>query len=180
MKRPSYYDTPLVRKGEIIDFIFDKVYSRQYDTPHPICFDVKCRNLDLSFGNLCGYYQSNWSTDWLSEAYQKYNDAEENNGGHDEIAIEEARNVFYEKDTFKTIASWDQDIDVQYNFVGRSGGWLSIDKFEGYDFTNGASIRELPYGVLRRLYKLIVILLHDLRNPNRFVEETYAHYLFAQ
>ena len=73
---------------------------------------------------------------------------------------------------------WDgTELDVRFEFQGRSGGWLSLVEFEGFKFNDrdhGSDYwrevlegtdeeKAMDYKTLRNLYQLIVQLKHDLR-----------------
>jgi hypothetical protein len=178
-KKPDYYKTPLRSRRDIIAWIIDNTTQRGYDYQScPFCFNVKCYSLDFSFEHLLALYRdyegnpTHTHTDvWLDGCREKY----EQLGGETSESLwywaqEHAWANFVEingsqNDTFNHL--WDGTaVDVVYSCRGRSGGWLSLDKFEGYNFNEGDvedTLMEMDYGTLRHLYQLLVMLVHDVR-----------------
>ncbi len=181
-EKPHYYNTPLTKRKNIAEFIFDSTHQNYEDrVAHPFCFNVKCYDYDVSFGRLLALYREQEkdakffkSKEWLAAVQARYVEI----GGEETVynrGIEDARDYFYEGDTFRTL--WDgTELDVKYEFRGRMGGWLTITEFEGFkvgrdiskeewreilDGTN--NYQKMPLPVLRKLYALIVQLLHDVR-----------------
>ena len=182
IEKPHYYRTPLTKRKEIAAFIFDNTHQNHEDrAAHPFCFNVKCYDYDVSFGRLLALYREQEgdakffkSKEWLAAVQARYEEIGGENTVYD-WAIEDARDYFYEGDTFCTL--WDgTELDVKYAFKGRMGGWLTIIEFEGFKVSRSISMEEwreildgtndyqkMPLPELRKLYTLIVQLLHDVR-----------------
>ena len=175
MKKPEYYKSPLRSRVDMIRYIFQQTDQRSYDhRRHPFCFNVKCYHVDFDFDHLLALYveyegkcRGQSDPDWLKAVRERYAEVKEHLW---EYAQEDACRQFVENDGQRCL--WDGTaFDVTYSFEGRSGGWLSIIKFEGYDFTDRDQdienmLEEMPYRTLRILYKLIVQLVHDLSRVN--------------
>ncbi len=79
-------------------------------------------------------------------------------------------------DTYQCL--WDgTELDVEYQFEGRSGGWLLMTKFNGMNLTRidrhdfeTALLDTLSYESLRNLYQLVVQNDHDFR-PEAVIDE---------
>jgi len=195
LKKPDYYKCPLRSRKDIVEFIIDETDQRCYDhRQYPLCFNVKLYNLNLEFAHLLQLWMdtepgSNFSKEAVCRAYRFY---QENADNLSEWAIDDARTHFVsdqrrsdgapEGDCFQT--TWDgKQFDVRYAFVGRSGGWLSIVRFQYVDFaTWGNEIEEqltdMDFKDLRMLYQLVVMLKHDLQHPEKEVEHQAAFALF--
>ena len=209
IKKPDYYKATLKSRKDITAFIFDATSQRYYDhRPHPFCFNVKLHGLDLSFDNLLkkwiayegeSTYQRN--DDWLTAVKAKY--AEIGEETLYEWGIEDASRAYVSgrdgtPDDDGTRTLWDgTELDVKYSFEGRSGGWLSLNEFEGFKFverdygadywrrvmekTDEEDDINMDYKTLRKLYLLIVQLKHDLRSEavSAEVEHQAAFNFFA-
>ena len=174
-KCPEYYKAPLRKREDMIRYIFDATDQRGYDWhPHPFCFNVKVYRIDLEFDHLLklyveyeGKHRGQTDPDWLKAVREKYDEVKDHLW---EYGQEDAARQFLDDDGQKCL--WDgTEFDVKYSFEGRSGGWLSVNKFEGYDFTDRDGdiegiLEEMPYRTLRIFYKLIVQLKHDLATEN--------------
>lgn len=180
--------------GHITDLTFQRVYN---NSNHPFCFCVKLgTSLDFSFENLLKIHQKDdcdpaytHDPEWLKEASQRYDDLSENSLY--EMAVESARAYYVgtdkdntPSDGAKTLYDGTEIKGVQYSFEGRSGGWLSLHHFEGYDFTQiyapiEETLTEMPYDALVRLYQLILMIHYSTKGtkPEREVEN-YGSFIF--
>lgn len=185
MKKPEVYQTPLKKRSDIIAFLEDATHQRHYDGHwHPLCFNVKIHTIDLSFDHLLKLWRENegnplytHNEDWLKAAKEQYDESEESLF---DWGIEDARRGFTDSDSYNHL--WDgTKIDVEYSFEGRSGGWLSITKFDGYKISQREKFdfTEMEYPTLRKLYQLVIMLKHDLKNPEKEVEWQAAFNFFA-
>lgn len=165
---PDYYKASLTSRKSIIDFLVKQKKRNDF----PLAWDVKAHYVNLEFDNLFNIYeQQGIKKKWFNceekkkDAKKKY---EENEHLLLSCAIEDARSSLSDYPTYKTL--WNgKELDIVYEFAGRSGGWIVIAKFEGEDFSeiNGeyfeGYLSELPYKSLRNLYKLVVQNNHDFR-----------------
>lgn len=186
MRKPDYYKTPLRTRQEIMRFIINATNQRSYHQPHPLCFNVKCHHVNLDFNHLLtlwNEYESNpiytHNEEWLKSATQRHAETNENILG--EWARESACDLFTDSDAFRTL--WNGTaIKVVYSFEGRSGGWLSVNSFEGCDFNEWhieETLMDMDYSKLRKLYQLIVMLSHDTEDPSQELEHQAAFHFFA-
>lgn len=187
IKKPDYYKTPLRKKSDIAGYIVQNTNNRSYQRDwHPFCFNVKIPAVDCSYDHLLKIYQENYGeAKKVSREVQKEKDYGSSNW---EYVIERMRDDVTGSDLFKYL--WDgTQIRVEYSFEGRSGGWLSINSFEGVDFNEWswyssqyreANLIEQDYSWLRRFYQLVVMLVHDTKDSSlKNIFETYsAEYLF--
>ena len=187
-KKPDAYLTPLRKRADIIEQVLSLTNQRSYDyRNHPFCFNVKVYRSDFSFENLLDVYRKSnddpfytHDPDWLKAAREEYDGV-----SHDKIwtaAQESACDLVTDSDSYNHLYNGTK-VDVAYSFEGRSGGWLSLHKFEGYDFTEGDirdTLTEMPYNTLRKLYSLITMLAHDWRREavENEIEFQAAFYVF--
>ncbi len=169
MRKPDYYQTPLRSRRDIVGFIVNATHQRD---SAPFCFNVKVYGVNLEFEHLLDLYREyegdpifTHNDDWLKAAKEQFDESEEDLF---DWGIEGARDLVTDSDCFNHL--WDgTPVDVEYSFEGRSGGWLSLNRFDGVDFTTTTDedydtlLMEQDYAWLRRLYQLIVMLKHDLR-----------------
>lgn len=192
VRKPDYYKTPLRSREAIVDFCIDAARQRGYDhRPHPFCFNVKAWGTDLSFDHLLEIFRKDvdnypWlgNEDWLQAAREKFEELDQNDLW--EWGREGACGLVTDSDCYNHL--WDgTPVDVEYSFEGRSGGWISLNSFDGVDFTNRdyGDIRELlleqDYAWLRRFYQLIVMLKHDFTTEAAVSEiEHHAAFCFVE
>lgn len=182
-RKPEYYQTPLRSRQDIIDFIIFSTHQRVYDhRPHPFCYNVKVYHVDFDFDHLLQIHREaeddpiyTHNDEWLAGARAEYDDLKE--GQLWEYAQEDACNQLLESDAFKCLYDGTQ-VDVRYSFEGRSGGWLSINRFEGHDFTEDDQhikyvLQDMQFSTLRKLYVLVTMLNHDVRRDNVAKELEY-------
>lgn len=189
VRKPDAYKTPLRSRKDIIEKIISLTDQRSYDyAPHPFCFNVKAYNCDLDFDHLLELWRKNegdeqytHNPEWLEAAREKYDEVSEHLF---EWGQEDACSLVTDSDAYNHL--WNgEKVDVKYSFEGRGGGWISLNSFEGYDFTrrdNGhisTILNEMDFGVLRKLYQLIVMLHHDWANPGHEIAWHAAYNFFA-
>lgn len=169
-KKPDAYKTPLRKRVDIIAWIVANTHQRSYDREScPFCFNVKVPSVNLDFDYLLKIYREqmdgNEADEWLPEAHERWERHKENDLW--DWALEDCRSVFDNTDCYNHL--WDgTPLDVAYSFRGRSGGWLSLDRFQGHTFASRDSdypddLAVMSYKELRQLYSLIAMLKYDLR-----------------
>jgi hypothetical protein len=193
IKKPKAYNAPLRSRKAIIAFLADHHdYYRFRGTCSPIAWNVKDHGSDLEFDNLVEVYKKGhnygqdevWldSPEYLKAAREKYDEVKDKLW---EWAIERARESVMEDDAYKCL--WDgTELQVTYEFGGRSGGWLLMTKFEGEDLSSipqehvAHDLGGMPYKTLVKLYKLVVQNDHDFRSEavTSIIEENAAFDLF--
>jgi hypothetical protein len=115
--------------------------------------------------------------EWLKAVRERYNETKQDTLW--EWGVEDASRAFTDPDQVTFRQLWNgTELDVEYSFQGRSCGWLSIDKFEGYDFTTATPLADMDWPSLRKLYQLVIMLKHDLANPEKEVEYQAAFAFF--
>jgi hypothetical protein len=186
IKKPDYYKSPLRSRRAIMDYILLSTSHRYYSyKTYPLCFNVKLYKLNLEFDHLLEVWRNGegagqlytQNEEWLKAVRERYNETKQYTLR--EWGVEDASRSFTDEDeaTFRQL--WDgTELDVEYSFQGRSCGWLSIDKFEGTDFTDATPLADMDWPSLRKLYQLVVMLKHDLENPEKEVEYQAAFAFF--
>jgi len=195
-KMPDYYRAPLRRRRGIASFLLSsyRQHTSQDYGMLLLTWDVKLYGLNLDFEHLLEVHRQDYNPDdygeaWLAAARDLYESQDLNR--LEEHAAEDARRHVNEDDTYKQL--WDgTPLDVEYDFIGRSGGHIALTKFDGAElFTRGrpggllatATIGDLdlPFEDLRRLYRLVVMLDHDFtRGAARAEVEHQAAFLFFE
>jgi hypothetical protein len=195
MKRePHYYRTPLRSRQDIAAYLdsvggYDGHHGRSY-----FSFNVKCYGANLDFDHLIevyrqsGYYGMNetWldNPEWLEQARRRYAEVEKHLF---DWGVEEAGRLVTDSGTYSRLYDGTK-VDAEYIWMGRSGGYIGIGRFEGLDFAAGhardywheafrgnprrqgtaawhdweRTFPTISYATLRRLYALVVMLAHDL------------------
>lgn len=189
-KKPDQYKTPLRTRKDISEFIIDQTHQRSYDhAPHPLCFNVKVRGCDLSFDHLLELWRNHeddplytHNEDWLKAARERHEETSEETLW--EWGQEDACSHFTGDSDAYTHLFDGTKVDVAYSFEGRSGGWLSINRFEGFklndrDYHITSILEDMSFPTLRKLYQLVTMLKHDLRNPGHEIEYQAAFNFFA-
>lgn len=191
-KMPDAYKMVARSRKDIVADILDLTEQRYsfHDTYH-LCFNVKAYGVDFSFSNMLEkwkYYNGDQpymhNPEWLEQVKEKYEEVKQYLW---EWGVETARMQFagpHSNSAYQML--WDgTPVSVQYEFVGRSGGWLAITEFEGYDFDRPLDedletvLMDMEYQTLRKLYRLVLMLKHDLRDPEGEIELNAAFDLFA-
>jgi hypothetical protein len=181
-KKPEAYKMVARSRQDIVAAIISMTDQRTYHyDPYYLCFNVKLYDCDLSLKNLLKHFKDQegdhlgmHNRDWLRQIKERYDEIGENTLY--EWGIETARGSFVgsgrdgkpDDDMFNHL--WDgTELDVDYAFVGRSGGWLAIAKFEGFSFDRRmdadleTELMEMEFSTLKKLYQLVLMLKHDLR-----------------
>jgi hypothetical protein len=171
--RPAYYAAPLKSKADIIAFL---VAHEDYpSTNSPLAWNVRDYGSDLSPEHLIEVYRTSgeygkndqWLDypEWREPALEKYTESKDRLW---DWAIESARSTVTETECYTSL--WNgTSLDVEYGFLGRSGGWVAILKYGGRDLTRMDRddfrewLEEMDYRDLRNLYQLVVQNDHDFR-----------------
>lgn len=195
-KKPEAYRMVSRSRKDIVDSITNITTQRTYHyDPYWLCFNVKCYDYDLSLENLLklfkdqeGDHPGMHNADWLRNIKKRYDEVQEHLW---DWGVEDSRRSFCDGDTqgddmFNHL--WDGTrLDLEYGFVGRSGGWLAIIEFEGYRFDRKMDsdletvLMEMPFPTLQKLYQLVLMLKHDLRRSavKSSIENNAAFNFFA-
>jgi len=210
--KPDYYHTLLRSRGDIADHLesIGGYYSahgrhgRSY-----FAFNVKCHGARLDFEQLIevhrngGYYGDGetWldNPEWLEQARANY---EEIKRRLFDWGVEDAARLITDSDSYNHLYDGTR-IDVEYLWMGRSGGYVGVGEFEGFDFSADVgrdywrevfrgnphrsgtdawrdwdrTFPTMDYSTLRRLYALVVMLSHDL-TPETAAAEVERHAAF--
>ena len=209
---PDYYRTPLRSRSDIADFLASVggYYSTHgHHGRSYFAFNVKCHGVDLDFGHLvqtyrsAGYYGDGetWldNPEWLEQARSKYEAAERHLF---DWGVEDASRMVTDSDCYTHLYDGTR-VEVDYTWMGRSGGHLGIRRFYGFDFSEDEgrdfwhevflgnphrvgtaewldwdrTFPTMGYPTLRRLYALVVMLKHDL-TPEKASSEVEHHAAF--
>ncbi len=176
-KTPTYYRAPLKSRAEIVAFLTTAQNSRPaYGL---FAFNVKVHSTDLSFDHLTklaiesGELSASVSKRYLDACRELHNEQKLY-----DWATESARDGVMDCETYSML--WDGNGAIaNWEFNGRSGGWLVLTEFEGIklagrslDFTY-SDLADLPFPQLRRLYRFIVQCQHDFNPGNVRSEVEY-------
>jgi len=177
MKPEAYKMKTRSRKG-MIEAIIDMTERRSYHNSYLLCFNVKCHDADLDLSNLLAKWREcegnqpyTHNLTWLRAVKERYDQVKDQLFGW---GIEDARMQFDEGNMFHTLYDG-TELSVEYAFVGRSGGWLAITRFEEHPFnlkgTNlEETLAEMEYNQLKELYQLILII-KDTTKRSKIKEE---------
>jgi hypothetical protein len=166
------YTYALKSRKAITEFLIDhENYYRSMSTCSPLAWNVKAYGVNLDFDHLVEVYRKSEGGDWLDFpewaipaelVYNEYKDR------LFDCAIESCRFTVQDSDAYTTLWSG-KSVDVEYNFTGRSGGYVIIEKHNGTDLTR-ISRDEFPdyldrmdFADLLDLYKLVVQNDRDFR-----------------
>lgn len=194
MRKPDFYKTPFRKRSDIIAHILKLTNQRSYEGhPHPFCFNVKLYRLDLDFDHLLEIFRKDdpaytHNEEWLKKAKERYDEIGTDTIYEWGVSDAQAHYVGHKSDGVphnegNTIL-WDgTEVDARYSFEGRSGGWLSLNKLLGYNFTSREEhiedlLQEMPFSDLRKLHQIIVMLAHDTKGANDEVEYQAAFNFF--
>jgi hypothetical protein len=213
MKMPGYYPTPLRSRKNIADFLesiggYYSTYGHQGRSY--FSFDVKCHGVRLEFEHLIDVYRNGgcyddgeiWldNPEWIKQAQAEY---EEVGDKLFDWGIEDANRLITDSDFYNHLF-YGAKVEVEYAWMGRSGGHLGIRRFYGFDFSmdegrdywhevfrgnphrpgSGAwlawdrTYRTMDYPILRKLYALVVMLKNDL-TPEKASSEVEHHAAFS-
>lgn len=179
MTMPAAYKTPLRSRADITSYLLDRRGRYYRDHGHLLfCFCVKVHAPDFDFDHLLDLYRtSGYGEDkiddpaWIEEARQRH--AETDQDDLFQWAIEDAGRLVTESDCFNHLPDG-TPVEVEFAFVGKSGGWIALTTFEGIKLSDPEHLRDLfegsddeseptmSYHSLRRLYALVRLLEHDL------------------
>ncbi len=212
LKTPSYYRTPLRSRRDIAAFLesicgYFSTYGRQGRSY--FAFNVKCHATRLDFDHLIEVYRNGgdygdgetWldNPEWLEQARAKH---EEVGDKLFDWGIENAARLITDSDCYTCLFDGTR-VKVEYTWMGRSGGYLGIRRFYGFDFSmdedrdywkevfrgnphrSGTSdwiewdrtYPTMDYLTLCKLYALVVMLAYDL-TPEKASSEVEHHAAF--
>lgn len=179
--QPAYYASPLKSRKDIIAFLVNESNRRYYDRAYAFCFNVKCYRTDFSYENLLvkarEYEQLNKNQ---AKRFKIVLEGMDQNELWSQ-AIDDARMAFDKGNDETHFGLWDgTTVPVEYEFVGRSGGWLAISKFAGYKLEDIEELDEMDYKTLRLLYRHVIHLKHDLKPVDSQVEFCAAWVVYSQ
>jgi hypothetical protein len=168
-KLPGYYRAPLRSREAIVGFLLQH-YDRFLSDCSPLAWGVKAYGVDLSYEHLSTVHQADagelgWGPEQRKAARALYAEYEEHLW---DWGVAAARCGVSDCDSFKQL--WDgTELDVAYEFAGRSGGWLLMLRFAGQDLSTLYSVdfaswlADLEVKTLRNFYRLVVQCEHDFR-----------------
>ncbi|MCK5307111.1 MAG: hypothetical protein KAJ73_00735 [Zetaproteobacteria bacterium] len=165
---------------------------------YPLAFNVKAHGVDLSFDHLWKKYHVEGSGEMAPKPsdltfqggleYRKL--CKEQYDQHEDYLFEwgsdGARMGITDGDSYRML--WNGKLaNVKFGFIGRQGGWLVIEEFEGYSLSGVYNsdfpefLAELTFKELRLLYRLAVQWVVDLGGDvaSREIEYQAAFSLFV-
>lgn len=201
IKKPEYYRTPLRSRKSIADFLLG-VGSYLGRDGSIFCFNVKAHGTDLSFDHLLEVFKGSGygggyleNDDYLEAAREKHEEVGENRLW--EYGQEGAWRLVTDSDCYNHL--WDgTPVDVEYGSAGRSSGYIVIRKFEGWNMSRTdrnywrrvfegcphaegteayddwhLDYDDMPMDTLKKLYQLVVMLVHDFSQETAVKEIEY-------
>lgn len=197
MKTPDKYKAPLRKREQIIGYLTSEGPWRQrYYENHRwmFCWDVKVRDTpDLSFDGLVTALErmghepdAGWDDPvFMANAREEHETMSADTlyewgiegmqrnwtGRHPRGAAPGEEWFACQPDDDGYSMLWDgRDVEARFAFLGRSGGWLVLTKFEGLVLDSDAidedALKEMDYAQLRRLYRFVVQTSADIRGTN--------------
>lgn len=185
MKTPTYYRAPLRSRAAITAWLINRAdHSRR--CYGPFVYNVKLRRLDTSFGTALANARSGSdlaceSERYLAECRARWDDEMERafeiatEGACERVTGDDAHRLLWNGN--RTLAEWE--------FAGRSGGWLVLASFDGVKFSDALRYSDLPellaerpFAWLRDLYRFLVQCDHDFKRPESEVEYLAASFFF--
>lgn len=159
---------------------------------YPFCLNVKIYTEDLSYPNLLKHWREyagdhayTHNPEWI-RATRTYH--EENADSLWSWGLEDLRDNFTGKysDVYRMTPDG-RTLDVTYEFIGRSGGWLSISQFEGirladYLVDPEELLADMDANTFQDFYTLVHMLYtswHDEKARARALEAAAAFTFFA-
>lgn len=200
---PERYKTPLRSRKGIEHWLnypppyWNARYSDDHRAQFRFCCNVKLHGLDFSWDNLVlRHTRADNGTrfadlEWTRMARELF-DREWSHGTNSqnlyEVAVEDARRPYISNDQrdggapeeYMSVLFSGQKVDVRFTQFGRSGGWLALWKFEGYELTDRLDLQDIDFRTLRNLYAFLTMVGVDLKDhtPTRRVEEAAAWFFF--
>jgi hypothetical protein len=199
VKMPEEYRPVLRKKADILKWLQQRFHWRSYDgRSYPLCLNVKLYNqsFDWTFDEFVAGYEeqtgevvnreSPLGRYWLDACREEWESL--NQEALFQRGVEDASRIFRTDayDTFNYL--WDgTDVrPVEFSFQGRSGGWLSLDRFAGreiaevfYRTQDGRTLLRAEhddfagYNWLRLLYRFCLRLVHDVTPQKAAAEIKY-------
>ena len=149
MTMPEAYSTPLIAKSDIAAYLLNRRGRYYRDYGHLLfVFNVKVYDPDLSFEHLLDLHaKSGYGEGKVNDPYwvARQRHAETDQDDLYQMAIEDAGRLVTDSDCFNHLYDG-TPVDVEFAFVGRSGGWIALTKFEGIELIDPDHLRDLFNG----------------------------------
>ena len=187
MKTPKQYRAPLQKRSQIEAWLSDaQGFDRRaydYKPSWLFCRNVKLHGLDLSFKQLIKRATETAIDEckaedavWLKNAEEAFGDV--NSDNLYSWAVEDAASAFIGRDCVPDDDGnnmlWDgTPVDVKFQFMGRSSGWLVLTHFNGCELNRETDWAEWSYKDLRTLYRYLVQLAADTTREKIVAEVEY-------
>lgn len=191
MKKSKEYNTPLRSRKDMAAYILGVTNQRYYQGHHPLCFNVKLYRLNFDFDHLWEVFQKTNELDtyhktdeWLKAAREVYDDTGEEKLY--EYGVNGTVESFLDREQFLVNGT---KVKAEFSFEGRSGGWLSLNKFQGENLCVSESElknymegkypeEKMDFNTLRQLYQFVVQLNVETKKASEEVEFRTADTLF--
>jgi hypothetical protein len=100
---------------------------------------------------------------WVKQAREKHEET-----GKEQLydwAIETCQKGVHDFSSYKMLWNDKEEADIEWAFLGQSGGWLCLTKFDGIkmDGFGKEELEGLDYKTLNRLHRFVVQCAHDFR-----------------
>jgi hypothetical protein len=186
MKTPKNYRAPLRSRQAITAWLLDRANNSRRNYA-PFVYDVKLRHLNTDFEHAAKLARDSGSLPCDSERYLAECRALWDNGSSEtafECGTETACENVLEQDTNRMLWNGNKAV-AEWEFAGRSGGWLVLKEFDGVTFSDALRHADLPEILaeqscswLRNLYRFLIQCDHDFRRPETEVEYQAAGWFF--
>jgi hypothetical protein len=185
--KPAYLNPPCGKSRASLITWLDSFQGRRWhhEGAFRFCWNVKAYHTDLSFDNLVKRHREagnslDVSERWMNEARELYG---ENEGNLWEWGCEDACSTFVGKcrdDAYRML--WNgKSVRTEFQFCGRSGGWLCLESFEGIRLDAEIDLSELEYRTLRDLAEIVQFVSHTTEGtkPEQAIETAAAWTFFV-
>lgn len=188
MKTPEYYRAPLKSREQITAWLLSRAQENRRPAYGVFCYDVKLHNLNVCFEHAwktakdAGILPCE-STRYKEECRALWDSKRETAF---EVGTQDACERVLSDDTNRIL--WDGSAAIaEWEFNGRSGGWLCLKEFGGvnlsgmdrHEFETFLEPDGASYSWLRNLYRFLVQCDHDFRRPESEVEYLAASWFFC-
>jgi hypothetical protein len=189
-KTPAGYVAPLRSRAAIVAWLLARAESNSRPSYGLFCYNVKLYRLNTDFSHAVKLAKESGVLACESDRYLAECQALWDNGSSEtafEVGTQDACESVTDDDSNRML--WDGSGAIaEWEFNGRSGGWLCLKEFDGVNlsamdrhefeaFTEPGMGASFPW--LRNLYRFLVQCDHDFRRPESEVEYQAAGWFFA-
>lgn len=181
-RTPPGYRAPLRSRAAITAWLQSRIRQNSRPAYGLFTFNVKLHHLKTDFAHLTQLFISSGEISNPSPRYLREVEAVYATD-YDAIwqaAEETARDHVKNDSTARMLWNGEKEI-AEWEFAGRSGGWLVLTEFDGTNLAGLDSdwLQDCSFRYLRNLYRFLVQCSYDFRRPESEVEYQAAFMLFA-